>query len=520
MNINDSQERIFERVKSYLKEIQAKIDNYRPLEIYFENETKQIFDDFIKEFQNKYEKFIDIQRFSIPIIGAISSGKSTFLNFLLGFDYLEYSHDITTRCVAIIRHKPVDIPKLYTVSIKERRDGYFNFEKKEKIEGNPKEIISQRNKLILNSKGNPNREDFFVLVEARTQLFLGENEKFSNLFEFLDIPGLDEGNNNSSDFRHSKFFKENILPKLIKNTQFSLLLFNAEKYLSKKNIEIFNEYFQKYFQTKFINSFFILNKIDLLKDKEKEIELFKDTILNKKLQIEFSEESNNYFDFISAKELTEEKEKNKDFFHYLKYIVNKNDKNEQNFKIFVKKQLEKDFKINKEDFKKEVSPISEKELIIINKNLEEIENLCRKGKFSKFLKDVDYKKYSEIFEKYNLLENEKVKKFNDFHKAFNKSFSFIINQFNDIENNMELKQKMNILDYTIQNLPEEKKNEIVEQNQIIEDIHKVLNENNLNKSLKIIFKLKPIVEGLYNLGPTFESFKNLKENFDFFITFH
>ena len=204
MNINDdSPERIFGRVKEYLKKIQDKYDDYKPLEPHFENDTKQIFDDFRKEFQNKYEKFIDMQRFSIPIIGTISSGKSTFLNFLLGFDYLEFSSDITTRCVAIIRHKPIDVPELYTVSIKERRSGYFNFEKNEKIEGNPKEIISQKNKLILNSKDKPNREDFFVLIEARTQLFLGENEKFSNLFEFLDIPGLDEGIADSSDFRHS-----------------------------------------------------------------------------------------------------------------------------------------------------------------------------------------------------------------------------------------------------------------------------------------------------------------------------
>ena len=56
------------------------------------------------------------------------------------------------------------------------------------------------------------------------------------------------------------------------------------------------------------------------------------------------------------------------------------------------------------------------ELISIKKNLEEIENLCRKAKFTKFLKDVDYKKYSVLFEKYNLLENEKVKNLTTFTK--------------------------------------------------------------------------------------------------------
>ena len=81
---------------------------------------------------------------------------------------------------------------------------------------------------------------------------------------------------------------------------------------------------------------------------------------------------------------------------------------------------------------------------------------------------------------------------------------------------MELKKKMILLDYTIQNLPEE----IFEQKNLIEDINKVLNENNLNKSVKIIFKFKPIVEGLCNLvGPECESFTNLKENFEILIHF-
>ena len=37
-----------------------------------------------REFEPKYLKFLNIKRFAIPVIGRISSGKSTFLNFILG----------------------------------------------------------------------------------------------------------------------------------------------------------------------------------------------------------------------------------------------------------------------------------------------------------------------------------------------------------------------------------------------------------------------------------------------------
>ena len=178
-------EKSFERTQNYIKEIQQKLDDYLSLEMYLNKEEKEMFEQLINIFEPKYEKFIDIDRFSIPIIGMISSGKSTFLNFLLGIDYLEFSHDITTKCVTIIRHKPIDIPEIYSVKIIERRKGYYNFVKNEKIDGDPNRLISERNKFIINSKECPNPEDFFILIEARTQLFLGENSKYSNLFQFF-----------------------------------------------------------------------------------------------------------------------------------------------------------------------------------------------------------------------------------------------------------------------------------------------------------------------------------------------
>ena len=195
-----------------------------------EEQDKEIYNELEKEF-SKYEKYVGIQRFCIPVIGLISSGKSTFLNFLLNIECLESKFDITTKCGVLIRHnKSLDTPEIYSVKLEQRKDGYYNFEKNEllfqidnsnksselQIKDDLKNIISKKNNSISNASNCPKPEDFFILIETSIPLFLGENEEYAKYFEFIDLPGLDEGKTSSNDFRHSKFFKENILPKIIK----------------------------------------------------------------------------------------------------------------------------------------------------------------------------------------------------------------------------------------------------------------------------------------------------------------
>ena len=137
--LKEDPEKTFERVKKHLKEIQQKIDDYLSFEMYFNKDEQNLFEQLLNEFKPKYEKLIDINRFSIPILGMISSGKSSFLKFLLGINYLEFGHDITTKCITIIRHKPINNPEIYSVKIIERRKGYYNFIKNKKINGEPKQ---------------------------------------------------------------------------------------------------------------------------------------------------------------------------------------------------------------------------------------------------------------------------------------------------------------------------------------------------------------------------------------------
>ena len=89
-----------------------------------------------------------------------SAGKSTFLNFLFGINYLKFGYDITTKSITIIRYKPINNREIYSVKMTERRKRYYNFIKNKKINGDPKTIISERNKFILNNKECPSRRFF------------------------------------------------------------------------------------------------------------------------------------------------------------------------------------------------------------------------------------------------------------------------------------------------------------------------------------------------------------------------
>ncbi len=67
--------------------------------------------------KTKYHIYININRFNIPIIGPINSGKLTFYNFFLGLNgCLETKERIITKTICIIRHNKNNIkPKIYEI---------------------------------------------------------------------------------------------------------------------------------------------------------------------------------------------------------------------------------------------------------------------------------------------------------------------------------------------------------------------------------------------------------------------
>ena len=142
--------------------------------------------------QNIIEK-----RKGIIVVGMISSGKSTFLNSLLGITYLEANDNITTKMVTIIRYiENLEEPKFYHLKVvenKEEEDYYFQKDGQESI--GEKEIIKRiseinKKEAKLSENGEPKYDTLFYMLETNIKNI--ENKKFLKSHDFYDIPGLNE----------------------------------------------------------------------------------------------------------------------------------------------------------------------------------------------------------------------------------------------------------------------------------------------------------------------------------------
>ena len=151
MEVNANLENQFKNTLKYIKENLDMFDKNKELKFKLEEKECEEFQYLEKEIE-QFKRFKDIKRFSIPIIGMISCGKSSFLNFLLGINCLEKDDDITTKSVVIIRHNKnlkKDERYIYSVIIKERSEGYYDFEKDEKTQSKElNKVIKERNNFM------------------------------------------------------------------------------------------------------------------------------------------------------------------------------------------------------------------------------------------------------------------------------------------------------------------------------------------------------------------------------------
>ncbi len=162
----------------------------------------------------------------------MNTGKSTFLNYLIHLNgTLEIDSQIATKFVCIIRHnKKNKTPLIYETKVSLRGNGkVFNFEKGKKLgKKNIKSIISKRNKEIREKpNSNLNPLIYFLIIELNIPLFKGEFEKYGDLFEFMNIPGLNEISDGNND--NDNFFKE-VIPIISPNIKFSILVFDCLKF--------------------------------------------------------------------------------------------------------------------------------------------------------------------------------------------------------------------------------------------------------------------------------------------------
>ena len=230
-----------------LNKVNKKINEFLSLTNYY---NKYIDDENIKHqvdmIRNKYYTFLNIKRFAIPIIGSVSVGKSTLLNYLLDLkNFLETGTDITTRFLCIIRHNiNYKKPLISNITIEDRGNFKYNFEiDKYKIDIMfDNDYIKQYNKFFSKKENRELKieEKYFLLIEVDIPFFHGDFEKYADLIEFIDIPGLNEVDSNN--LKKNNIYFSQIIPFIQPNYLFSIFLFEDNNFQSKDAKEILMDF--------------------------------------------------------------------------------------------------------------------------------------------------------------------------------------------------------------------------------------------------------------------------------------
>ena len=192
--------------------------------LFFIQYIRNLFSYFQLKMNNNEYELVE-ERKGMVVIGIISSGKSTFLNSIFGFNYLQANDNITTKFICVIRYNPnIKDPIFYHLKLipKEKKPDeymYMSIKNEPKIIGkkNIKEKIISINKELHNSC-EPKYEDLFWMLE--TNKILIENKSFMENTDFYDIPGLNEylktnekyqKNNQKEEDKHNNENKEESL---------------------------------------------------------------------------------------------------------------------------------------------------------------------------------------------------------------------------------------------------------------------------------------------------------------------
>ena len=293
-----------------------------------------------------------IKRFQIPVIGKISSGKSTFLNALLGVDCLEVRQEVATQFCCLIRHnRELKQPKFY--SIKKFESNVCEFEKDELLcegKANIKKKIEELNiktkkikEEILKNKDKKieNLEEFFYILESNIPLF-SQNEEleiYTDYFEFMDMPGLNE---------KEDFYNEHIIPIIKDNVRFAIFVFDATKLNTKDTNEIVRKINEQFglkddkLRIKYNHSLLICNQIDKIQENQEKF--FENNFKNSMKSLSFDLSKDECF-ALNSEEFLAEVSSSFSFNHFIincLYNYKKRENEiEEDFFCFVLNELEK-----------------------------------------------------------------------------------------------------------------------------------------------------------------------------------
>ncbi len=195
----------------------------------------------IEEFVASQHKYLTQKVFNIGVCATMSAGKSTFVNALLGADYLPSRNEATTACVTSV----------YDNDNQSKMIGFAS---------NKNEILEISDNLLLENIDKWNSDENITHIYLQADLDDISSDKV--ICAVHDTPGT----NNSDDKSH-----HDITFDFFGNNEMDAILFvaNAEHLCTNDEKSLLTELYNKVVSKHNIPVFFILNKIDNL-DTEKE----------------------------------------------------------------------------------------------------------------------------------------------------------------------------------------------------------------------------------------------------------
>ena len=337
----------------------------------------------------------------IPIIGTISSGKSTFLKALLGINVLETGVSTTTKFVCLIQNSI--FTKFYHVIPKTNSIGKFERLGEEiKGEANIRKKIEEINK-DLDGK-TITKDNMFYMLQIPIKYI--NNKKLLDNYIFLDIPGLNEFENNYIDIIFSHIN--------LKDISFEIIIYDSTNISSDNTFDIIKNLENKKCLTKKDN-LFILNKIDQVKNKEDIIDNFRNNFY-----IHFEDEKNkkendavfiniydNIFFPMNSLLYLAETRINENFsyllqYEYFIYLDNKQLSNNISFFDYIKNKI--DLICNPQDNKKpkiilKLDELGKDELQSFNNSIEKFKSISKINKIRANIIDKELKSLYFLYKK-------------------------------------------------------------------------------------------------------------------------
>ena len=528
----------FDVWKSYVDKIGEMLlnDDYS-ISSYFKKDEKNYLE-FKKNYEKNFIKYKTKEKFNIPVIGKISSGKSTFLNSFLQGNYLESNSGITTKFVCIIRNNSdIKSPTLYKCEKKEEmldykynNFKYYYFEKKEEVKGNLHENIKKINEELSEYEANKKKDErdinkYFYILETKIQIF-DENKELSDYFQLMDIPGLNE---------QDDFYSKQIIPYIINKCLFSIYIFDLSHYQNRDTINIYRDYSEKLNKFYKTNSIYILNKIDEItdadikegKDKDYYFQKFKNYLSDKINNLNIDLDTNQFLP-LNSKELFNKINKFLDFKIFIENIIGTiQDENNTlsmgfGFKEYLLEKCKEYFNITEEKLK-DIFDDSNNDNdddkykdYFDKKEFEEIIDLINSKGIMCDIEEDDYKRFKYIFikeKKLSLAIPDLKIIYEPIITSMKKSLDEFFN-WNNVTKLMEpFKKSIN----NIFDKEEERKKytEICDNllKSFLDELNKKNKLKNIEWNINILDPLKSIIDSLIKISPDDEALQRLKNEF-------